>query len=111
MQRVNFALAGFTATIYDAEGDAIIARDVPMLRESETDKRVVRDDGGVPFIVGDFTGIIPLTQGIPNAAQVLVRSLRRSVDTPYDLVEADDDEGQWTTRLVLARRLQPIGAQ
>lgn len=106
-----FHLAGFEATIYDSTGQNLLVGPLPMIALRERAYQVFRDESGVPIAAGDFSGIIPLTLDIPNAAQVAVRSLRRGITMPYDLLEVDDDEAEWTTRLVMTLRRPPVGAR
>ena len=106
-----FHLAGLEATIYDSTGQNLLVGPLPMIALRERDIQVFRDESSVPIAAGDFSGIIPLTLDIPNAAQEAVRFLRRGITMPYDLLAVDDDEAEWMTRLVRTLRHQPVGAR
>lgn len=107
----TFQNPDFLATVYDPAGLVVIAADLPVIQLDDVDVRIHREDGGVPFVSADFTGYVPLTQGITSASQVLLRSLRLDEAHPYEVAEVDDDQRRWIMVISLLRRYQPIGVR
>ena len=108
--KIAFAHAGYKATIYDRRGRNIIAANLPMIRVRDIEVRIERDDGGVPFRLADFKGIIPLTAGLVGNEQVAVTSIRQGTTKPYEIVEIDDDETRWVMFLDMKQREREIGS-
>ena len=84
---VDFSRAGYEADFYDSDGSEVVARNIPVLRLTDVDSRIVRVTPGIPLEAGMFEGIIPLTTEIASAGQVVLRSLRLGTSGDYDLVE------------------------